>query len=324
MKNKILSLATFVAISMLSIQVRAQSRAQSSWIGVPEKLYTDPSSTYVGIGTSSPMDKLNVVGGHIRIGDAMATGFPIPNVKLKFGGGEYVQLGIWQADKMLSFKANKYNFINGNVGIDVINPQYKLDVNGKVFIRTHEWINACAYSYLHWQCHRLVMGVPVGEPAVTFLDLMSGGSNEYDSLYSQFCMYTAYGEGNQVAKIKLNTIEHSWINTPSNFGIGTTNPLYTRDVRGTSRADEILVNHVSGADFVFDKSYNLRPLSEVSEYVQQHQHLPEIPSATEMQENGVNMNELQMQLLQKVEELTLYIIQQDQRIKELEEQLKKK
>jgi len=56
--------------------------------------------------------------------------------------------------------------------------------------------------------------------------------------------------------------------------------------------------------------------------VKQNQHLPEIPSAAEMQEQGVNMNELQMQLLQKVEELTLYIIQQDQRIKELEELLK--
>ena len=84
-----------------------------------------------------------------------------------------------------------------------------------------------------------------------------------------------------------------------------------------------MVNTVSGADYVFEESYQLRPLSEVQEYVQTHQHLPEIPSAAEMQEKGVNMNELQMQLLQKVEELTLYIIQQEQRIQELENQLAK-
>ena len=95
------------------------------------------------------------------------------------------------------------------------------------------------------------------------------------------------------------------------------------DVRGTVRADEIIVKQVSGADFVFDKSYILRPLSEVKEYVQQNQHLPEIPSAEEMQEKGVNINELQMQLLQKVEELTLYILQQEQRIQELESYLSK-
>ena len=92
-------------------------------------------------------------------------------------------------------------------------------------------------------------------------------------------------------------------------------------LRGVIRANEILVNTVSGADYVFDKSYDLRPLSEVQSYIHQNKHLPEIPSAAEMQENGVNMNELQMQLLQKVEELTLYIIQQEQRIQELENQL---
>ena len=82
-----------------------------------------------------------------------------------------------------------------------------------------------------------------------------------------------------------------------------------------------MVNVVSGADFVFDKAYKLRPLSEVGSYIQQNHHLPEIPSADDMKQNGVNMSELQIQLLQKVEELTLYIIQQEQRISELESQM---
>ena len=107
------------------------------------------------------------------------------------------------------------------------------------------------------------------------------------------------------------------------MGIGTEHPTDKLDVRGTVRADAIVVNKVSGADFVFEDSYKLRPLNEVKDFVEKNQHLPEIPSAAEMQENGVNMNELQIQLLQKVEELTLYIIQQDQRIQELESQLAK-
>ena len=90
------------------------------------------------------------------------------------------------------------------------------------------------------------------------------------------------------------------------------------DVRGTIRATEVLVNTPTGADFVFDKDYNLRPLREVQSYIQENRHLPEIPSAKEMIEEGVNMSELQIQLLQKVEELTLYILQQEQRIHELE------
>ena len=58
--------------------------------------------------------------------------------------------------------------------------------------------------------------------------------------------------------------------TPTNtrIGIGTTNPLYNLDVRGTIRANEIIVNNVTGADFVFEKSYKLRPLSEVQSFIQ--------------------------------------------------------
>ena len=100
------------------------------------------------------------------------------------------------------------------------------------------------------------------------------------------------------------------------IGIGTTNPSYKLDVNGTIRANEIIVN-TTGADFVFAEDYKLRPLSEVKAFIQENKHLPEIKSAQEMQENGVGVNELQTQLLQKIEELTLYLIQQEQIIEEL-------
>ncbi len=61
----------------------------------------------------------------------------------------------------------------------------------------------------------------------------------------------------------------------------------------------------------------LRPLNEVNAFIQENKHLPEIQSAADMQENGVSMSDFQIQLLQKIEELTLYIIQQDQQIQEL-------
>ena len=68
-----------------------------------------------------------------------------------------------------------------------------------------------------------------------------------------------------------------------------------------------------------DNNYNLRSLQEVSSYIQENGHLPEIQSAADMQQNGVNMSEFQIQLLQKIEELTLYIIRQEERIKDLEQ-----
>lgn len=71
-------------------------------------------------------------------------------------------------------------------------------------------------------------------------------------------------------------------------------------------------------DHVFDKNYNLRPISEVEKYIKENHHLPEIPSQQEVNENGYNLGDMQGKLLMKIEELTLYIIELEKRISELE------
>jgi hypothetical protein len=96
-----------------------------------------------------------------------------------------------------------------------------------------------------------------------------------------------------------------------NILIGKTsqdNTSYKLDVAGKIRADEVVVN-TTGADFVFDPGYKLPTLSELETYIKENNHLPEIASATEMKENGVSVSEMQTKLLQKIEELTLYVIE---------------
>jgi hypothetical protein len=187
----------------------------------------------IGIGILTPSTKLHINDGALKIGLSTSASERLKNI-LQFGNEDFVQIGEWEQDDYLSFKARGYNFIYGDVGIGVSNPQYRLDVAGII-------------------------------------------------------------HANSI--ITDNTIQ----------------------------AREIIVT-TTGADFVFAKDYQLRPLSEVKAFIQENQHLPEIPSAQEMQENGVSVSELQIQLLQKIEELTLYIIQQEQIIQELRqevEQLKK-
>ena len=90
--------------------------------------------------------------------------------------------------------------------------------------------------------------------------------------------------------------------------IGKSAPQFELDVLGTIRADEVRVNQ-EGADFVFEDDYDLMTLPEVEEAIRANRHLPGIPSAKEMSEHGVDVAVMQNQLLQKVEELTLYLIQ---------------
>ncbi len=105
-------------------------------------------------------------------------------------------------------------------------------------------------------------------------------------------------------------------------GIGTTTPgstSYKLMVNGKIRANEIIVE-TGWSDFVFEKDYKLLSLPEVEKFIQKNKHLPDVPSEKEILENGVSLGEMQSTLLQKVEELTLYVIDQNKRIEKLEKE----
>lgn len=109
-----------------------------------------------------------------------------------------------------------------------------------------------------------------------------------------------------------------------NIGIGTATPKEKLDVAGTIRAKEIKIEINAGADHVFNEDYNLKALSEVETFVKENKHLPEIQSEKQMQEEGLNVNEFQIKLLKKVEELTLYVIEQNKLIQILQDKLEAK
>lgn len=105
------------------------------------------------------------------------------------------------------------------------------------------------------------------------------------------------------------------------IGIGTGSPDYTLDVVGKIRAHELLVNTNKTADFVFEEDYKLLELAKVKEYIKEHKHLPDIPSADEMKKNGVSVSDLQINLLQKIEELTLHVIKQQEELNNIKTEL---
>ena len=106
-----------------------------------------------------------------------------------------------------------------------------------------------------------------------------------------------------------------------NVGIGTRTPLAKLTVDGNICAKEVRVS-LSGSpcwpDYVFAKDYDLMKISDLKQYIQTNSHLPGIPSATDVEENGVELGATTELLLQKIEEMTLYIIQLEERIQQLE------
>ncbi|MDN5215680.1 hypothetical protein QQ020_26620 [Fulvivirgaceae bacterium BMA12] len=112
--------------------------------------------------------------------------------------------------------------------------------------------------------------------------------------------------------------------TNGNVGIGTkTTSSYKLSVNGNIRAKEVKVE-TGWSDFVFEDDYELITLAELEAFIKANKHLPEIPSAEEVAENGVSLGEMDSKLLQKIEELTLYIIDQQKEIEILKEKAENK
>jgi len=114
-------------------------------------------------------------------------------------------------------------------------------------------------------------------------------------------------------------------------GIGTPNPSSKLTVAGNIHSQEIkvTVDAGTGPDYVFEEDYELKSLEEIKSYIDLNKHLPEVPSARIMESDGVNLGDMNMLLLKKVEELTLYLIEQNKqnqnqqaRIELLEKELK--
>ena len=114
-------------------------------------------------------------------------------------------------------------------------------------------------------------------------------------------------------------------------GIGTQNPDKKLTVKGTIHCEEVLVDLSVPADYVFQKyytgfsslkeNYTMPTLEEVAAFTKENHHLPNVPSAATIQEEGLQLKEMTNILLQKIEELTLYTIEQEKRIKALEGKL---
>jgi len=266
---------------------------------------------------------------------------------------------ISKSDQGLHFQTNVHGtwgssmvFKNGKLGIGTTSPFELLDVNGSAKVRTLE-INPTLNGDM------LKMGSVVGLGKRTFNFNSSGSFAGFTALapngvtrldFSSNTTYNRLGlkddNGSEIFKAERNESYGSFIHLPqsdSRIVIGdNASYLYNEGyklvvkngdaiVQGTLVAEEVVVSLTVPPDFVFEKyykgestlksDYTMPTLEEVAAFTKENHHLPEVPSAAEIQKNGVKVSEMTSLLLQKVEELTLYTIEQQQQIKELQKQV---
>ena len=197
----------------------------------------------------------------------------------------------------------------GNVGIGTTNPAAKLHVTGTVYLSSAISIGRSGGQFDE-------IGYNIGftgtNDTYTYR-LTNPAASIRMGLYGAIEFRTA---PSGTAGASLTLTERMKILQNGNVGIGTTSPTHKLDVRGVIRANEVIVN-TAGADFVFADDYRLPSLKEVEQFIIENKHLPDIAPADSMIQNGIGVSEMQIQLLQKIEELTLYVIEQEKRINEL-------
>ena len=257
---------------------------------------------YTGIGTTTPSQKLEVNNGNLLVknGNLYMKGTANDAGDLIFQNGTSGQLArIWSNNDgnsglFLSSGDNTSDITissDGKIGIGTWTPSTKLEVKGDISNSTGSGGTLTLYGNNVTRRNRVILGA------------------DQDGAFLKSKWNTG---GTDAISFRNSAGEKSMIiDKTDNVGIGTNNPDgWKLAVNGNIRAKEIKVE-TNWSDFVFYSNYNLPTLQEVEKHIKEKGHLKDIPSAKEVEEHGVFLGDMDSKLLQKIEELTLYTIQQD-------------
>lgn len=218
--------------------------------------------------------------------------------------------------------------LSGKVGIGTTTPNGKLDVNGSIVLPGSSSNSMTRPSVDATRITGEVSGYNSGALAGDdgFLRISAGGGT--NSTTKSFIDLSGYSTVPDMAEnITLGTAgtERLRITGAGDVAIGTTDPQgHKLAVNGDIIATKVTVKpHSNWPDYVFKPHYNLPSLSAVKSYIDQHQHLPDMPSEAEVAKGGVDLGEMVRIQTQKIEELTLYLVEKDKKEQEQAEMNKK-
>lgn len=258
------------------------------------------TSGYMGIGTTAPTFLLSVGGNASSVSGGQSSVQYIPSSTSGIYGGHVTQLIASPAAASSAF----YYGVLGEAGVGTgVTSNFTNSIVG------------VGGSTIHRGTGNITTLITflATSPVITNAGTVSNAYGLYINNIKSTGITNSYG------------IFQSSANDPNyfagNVGIGLANPANKLDVNGTIHSKSVLVDLNGWSDYVFKKDYPLLSLSEVKAYIDQNQHLPGIPSEQEMIKNGLNVSEMNKLLTKKVEELTLYIIQENKDKTALKEEL---
>ncbi|TKC05243.1 hypothetical protein [Pedobacter frigoris] len=294
---------------------------------------TLPASGNVGIGTLTPGSPLTVNG------DLHASG------TIGGNGGFINVLKIPPLDHGVA-----YFYINTNIpASDYAAPQ--IQITGYMYYATNKAMKATLgwyhyqgnFSWSQWQSDlgyqkpsRIRLGtymkngspfirIEISNNSVYWANYTISATDYSDSFYHYYSGWTyAVGEMPAGTTSQIHTVSsNNDVLVDGKIGIGMNTPTEKLEVNGKIRAREIKVENANWPDYVFAPSYKVPTLQETEKHIKEKGHLPGIPSASDVKANGIDLGDMNAKLLQKIEELTLHLIEKDKKIVNLEDRLEK-